>query len=125
MSLFKGLGESREAPEELSEDIKSLVDDEIADSWGRVPNSWRTTITAAQVEEFLGGVAAKIVRLAPEAPARELTIYLLGKAESLLTGEGGGGGTPVVIISPDAGNRLEQRINGLYVPPNVDGGTFF
>lgn len=116
MSLFKGLGESREAPEALTQEQQDLIDGILADSWGRVPESWLATITASQVEDFLEGVASEVIRRDPTVPTRELIIYLLGKAVGV-DDEGGGGSGEGVVISPDAGNRLERRINGLYSKP--------
>lgn len=120
MSLFNSLGSSRRAYEELGQGVKDAIDSSLSDSWGRIPESWRTTMTPAQVEDFLSGQVQKISRAYPESPIREVIIYLLGRAESLIsTGGSGGSGNGAVLISPDIGNRLEKRFNGLYVKPNT------
>ena len=125
MSIFKHLGEAPANLVPLAPDIELDIDEDLLTSWGRVPESWKSTITQEQVASFLEGVAAKVIRRYPNAPPQPLILYLLTKAKSVLTGGGGGGGGTTVEISSTADNLIEMYADGLYATlRNVDGGTF-
>lgn len=116
MSLFKNLGASLASEAGLSQEIQDGVADLLLNSWAMVPAAWQASATQEQVADYLEGVVGQAIRLFPTAPQRELILYCLNFASSSWAGGGGGGGgtPPAIVISPDAGNQLSMRLNGLY-----------
>ena len=117
MSLFKNLGASLASDEELSQEIQDEVANLLLNSWAMVPADWQASATQEQVADYLEGVVGQAIRLFPTAPQRELILYCLNFASSNWAGGGGGGGggtPPAIVISPDVGNQLSMRLNGLY-----------
>ena len=111
MSLFKNLGASLASEEELSQEIQDEVANLLLSSWAMVPADWQASATQEQVADYLEGVVGQAIRLFPTAPQRELILYCLNFASSSWAG---GGTPPAIVISPDAGNQLSMRLNGLY-----------
>ena len=113
MSLLKQLG-SAPLGEELTPAQETQLDLFLADSYGRMPASWKQAISASQLEELIAGIVLRFLSISPSASTSRAVTYLLSKTTPNACSGGGGDGAT---ISPDPDNRLENRPNGLYAKP--------
>lgn len=112
MSLLKQLG-SAPLGEELTPAQETQLDLFLADSYGRMPISWKQAISASQLEELIAGIVLRFLSISPSASTSRAVTYLLSKTTPNACS--GGGGTPGTIpISSLADNSIEMKPDGLY-----------